>query len=143
MGEAGFPDGAVGKNPPANAGEIDSIPGSGRSSGGRNGNPLQYSCLENPVDRGAWWATVHGVSKSGTRLSDRAQGRSKATREIIFDCEPIKFGVGIGRKKRKPKAQKRKSKERSHQREFQTEKTLNNVSSAEIPRRLTTEKNSY
>ena len=53
------------------------------------------------------------------------------------------MGVGIGRKKRKPKAQKRKSKERSHQREFQTEKILNNVSSAEIPRRLTTEKNSY
>ena len=47
-----------------------SIPGSGRSPGEGNGNPLQYSCLENPMDRGAWWATVHGVAKSRTRLSD-------------------------------------------------------------------------
>ena len=45
-----------------------SIPGSGRSSGGRQGNPLQYSCLENPTDRGAWWATVQGIAKSWTRL---------------------------------------------------------------------------
>ena len=52
-----FPGGSVVKNPPANAGEVGSIPGSGKSSGGRNGNPLQYSCLENPMDRGAWWAT--------------------------------------------------------------------------------------
>ena len=57
------------KNPPANAGdETDdgSIPGSRRSLGDGNGNSLQYSCLENPMDRGAWWATVHGVSKSPT-----------------------------------------------------------------------------
>ena len=47
-----------------------SIPGSGRSSGEGNGNPLQYSCLENPMDGGAWWAAVHGVTKSQTRLSD-------------------------------------------------------------------------
>ena len=46
------------------------IPGSGRSPGGGNGNPLQYSCLENSMDRGAWWATVHGVAKSQTRLND-------------------------------------------------------------------------
>ena len=51
-----------------NAGDLGSIPGSGRSPGGGHGNPLQYSCLENPVDRGAWWATVHGVAKSRTRL---------------------------------------------------------------------------
>ena len=44
------------------------IPGSGRSPGGRHGNPFQYSCLENPMDRGAWWATVHRVTKSQTRL---------------------------------------------------------------------------
>ena len=56
------------KNPPANAGDTGSIPGLGRPPGGGNGNPLQYSCLENPMDRGAWWATVHGVSKSWTRL---------------------------------------------------------------------------
>ena len=52
------------KNQPANAGDIrdaGSIPGSGRSLGGGNGNPLQYSCLENPMDRGTWWATVHVV----------------------------------------------------------------------------------
>ena len=57
------------KNPPAHAGDVrdmDSIPGSGRSPGGSHGNPLQYSCLENPVDRGAWWAIVHSVSNSQT-----------------------------------------------------------------------------
>ena len=55
------------KNPPANAGDIrdaGSIPGPGKSPGGGHGNPLQYSCLENPMDRGAWWATVHGVTKN-------------------------------------------------------------------------------
>ena len=59
------------KNPPANAGalrDVDSIPGLGRSFGEENVNPLQDSCLENPVDRGAQWATVHRVSKSWTRL---------------------------------------------------------------------------
>jgi len=57
------------KNPPANAGNTGDkglIPGSGRSPGGGNGNPLQYSCLENPMDRRAWQATVHGVAKSWT-----------------------------------------------------------------------------
>ena len=55
------------KNPPANAGDIrdmGSIPGSGRSSGAGHGNLLQYSCLENPMDRGAWWATVHRIAES-------------------------------------------------------------------------------
>ena len=59
------------KNLPANAGDIRdmaSIPGLGRFSGGGNGNPLQYSCLENPMDRGTWQATVHGVTKSQTGL---------------------------------------------------------------------------
>ena len=57
------------KNPLANAGDVrdtSSIPGSGRSPGGGHGNPLQYSRLENPMDRGAWWAIVHGVAKSQT-----------------------------------------------------------------------------
>ena len=57
------------KNPPANAEDIrdaGSIPGSERSSGGGHGNPLQYSCLENPMDRGAWWDIVHRVAKSQT-----------------------------------------------------------------------------
>ena len=58
------------KNPPADAGDVGSIPGSGRSPGAGNGTPLQYSHLENPMDRGAWGATVHGVAKSQTRLSD-------------------------------------------------------------------------
>ena len=61
------------KNLPVNAGDARDaglIPGSGRSPGGGNGNPLQYSCLENPTDSGAWWATVHGVAKSRTRLSN-------------------------------------------------------------------------
>ena len=61
-----FPNGAVVKNPPANARDTGSIPGSRRSPGGGHGNPLQNSCLENPMDRGAWQATVHGVAKSGT-----------------------------------------------------------------------------
>ena len=63
------------KNPPPSAGDIrdvGSIPGSGRSPGEGNGNPLRYSCLENPMDRGAWWATVHGVARSCTWLSNFA-----------------------------------------------------------------------
>ena len=59
----GFPGGPVVKNLPANAGDVDSVPGSGRSPGQENGNPLQYSCLGNPVDRGAWQTTVHGIAK--------------------------------------------------------------------------------
>ena len=64
----GFPGGTVVKNPSANAGDKRDpglIPGLRRSLGGRHGNPLEYSCLENPMDRGAWWATVHRVIKSG------------------------------------------------------------------------------
>ena len=60
------------ENLPASAGnlrEVGSIPGSGRSPGEGNGNPLQYSCLENPIERGAWWAAVQGVVKSRTQLS--------------------------------------------------------------------------
>ena len=52
------------KNPPANAGDAVSIPELGRSHGGGNGSPLQHSCLRNPMDRGAWWATVHGIAES-------------------------------------------------------------------------------
>ena len=64
-----FPGGSDSEESVCNEGDQGSIPGSGRSPGGGNGNPLQYSCLENPMDRGAWWATVHGVTKSQTRLS--------------------------------------------------------------------------
>ena len=66
----GFPGGSDGKASACNEGDLGSIPGSGRSPGEGNGNPLQYSCLENPIDGGAWQATVHGVAKSRTRLSD-------------------------------------------------------------------------
>ena len=59
-----FPGGSDGKVSAYNAGDLGSIPGSGRSPGEGNGNPLQYSCLENPMDGGAWWATVHGVTKN-------------------------------------------------------------------------------
>ena len=55
------------KNLPANAGDVGSVPGLGRSPGEGNGNPLQYSCLEKPMDREAWWATVHGVTKESDR----------------------------------------------------------------------------
>ena len=66
----GFPDGSAVKNLPANAGEKGLIPGLGRPPGEGNGNPFQYSCLENSTDRGTWQATVHGVAKSQTQLSD-------------------------------------------------------------------------
>ena len=62
----GFPSGTLIKNLPANAGDAGSIPESGRSLGEGDDSPLQYSCWENPMDRGAWWATVHGVAKSQT-----------------------------------------------------------------------------
>ena len=92
-----FPGGASGKkkkkkeknNPPAKAGDIrdsNSIPGLGRSLGGGHGNPLQYSCLENSMGRGAWQATVHGVAKSRTGLKQlsthtcRILHRKKCTR---------------------------------------------------------------
>ena len=66
----GFPGGSDGKASVYNAGDPVSIPGLGRSPGEGNGSPLQYSCLENPMDGAAWWATVQGVAKSRTRLSD-------------------------------------------------------------------------
>ena len=64
----GFPASTVVENLPVNADAV-SIPGLGKFSGGENGNPLQYSCLENSTDRGAWWATIHGVAKSQMQLS--------------------------------------------------------------------------
>ena len=66
-----FPGGADVKESACSIGDLGLIPGSGRSPGERNGNPLQYSCLGIPMDRGAWWATVHGVAKNQTRLSDQ------------------------------------------------------------------------
>ena len=60
LGVKDFPGGSGGKGSAYNAGDPGSVPGSGRSPGEGNGNPLQYSCLENPMDRGGWWAIVHG-----------------------------------------------------------------------------------
>ena len=65
----GFLDGSVVKNPPANVGDMGLLPGSGRSPGGGNGNPFQYSCLGNPMDRRPWWAAVYRVSKTQTQFS--------------------------------------------------------------------------
>ena len=62
----GFPGGSDGKSSASNAGDLGLIPGLGRSPGEGNGDPLQYFCLENSMDAGAWWATVHGVTKSWT-----------------------------------------------------------------------------
>ena len=71
----GFPGGSVVKNPPAKAGDMELNPELGRSPGGGNGNPFQYSCLENPTDSGAWWATVHRVTMSRThpRMSENSE----------------------------------------------------------------------
>ena len=66
MTSLGFPGGSDSKESAYNAGDLGSIPGSGRSPGEGNGYPLQYSCLENPMDRGAWWAIVHRVAESHT-----------------------------------------------------------------------------
>ena len=68
--DRGFPVGTEVENPPANAGDMGSIPGLGRYPGGGNGNPLQFPCQENAMDRGAWGATVHAVTKEYTRLND-------------------------------------------------------------------------
>ena len=82
----GFPRGSVVKNPAANAGDtgdLGLIPASGRFPGVENGNPLQDSCLENPTDRGAWWATVCGVTKSRTRLSDFTFPDGSAAKNLL------------------------------------------------------------
>ena len=72
------------KNTPADAGDLGWIPGSGRSPGGGHGIPLHYYCLENSMDRGAWWATVHGVSKSHTGLSVWAHSRLYGSKTEII-----------------------------------------------------------
>ena len=75
-------------NPLANAGDAGLIPGSGRSPGEGDGNPLQYSCLENPTDRGAWRATVHGMAKSQTQLSDQTTAISSVYVSIPISPPP-------------------------------------------------------
>ena len=87
------------KNPPANSRDTrgrSSTPGSGRSPGVENGNPLQYSCLEYFMDRGAWWATIHGVAKSQTRLSIHTHSQRRAHLSVNFnkDMEKVKKPAG-------------------------------------------------
>ena len=77
----GFPDGSVSKEFACDAGDLGSIPGLRRCPGEGKGYPLQYSCLENPMDRGDWWATVLGVTKSRTQLSNLAQH----TCSVLYD----------------------------------------------------------
>ena len=82
-----------------NAGDLGLIPGSGRSPGEGNGNPLQYSCLENPMDRGAWWATVHGIAKSRTWISDFT---------FTFTLHPINLKTK-GKERKKKQTNKKKN----------------------------------
>ena len=82
----GFPGGSEVKASASNAGDLGSIPGSGRCPGEGNGNPLQCSCLENPMDGGAWWAPVHRVAKSRTRLSDFT-----STLTLMYSVIPEEF----------------------------------------------------
>ena len=86
------------KNPPAHAGDIrdaGSVPGLGRSPGGGHGNPLQYSCLDNPMDRGTWRATVHGVAKSRTRLERLSMQHAKHTRGFLLETWSLETGVQV------------------------------------------------
>ena len=92
---------AVIKNPPANAGDVrnmGSIPGLGRPPGGEHGNPLQYCCLENPVDGGAWWATFHGVAKSQTRLSDWTATEIPERWTQLLRCWPAVFPLCLAKR---------------------------------------------
>ena len=90
-----FPGSLDGKASAYNAGDPGSIPGLGRSPGEGNGNPLQYSCLENPMDRGAWWATVHGVTKSRTWLSDFSSLHLLLGRKAMTNLDGILKSRGI------------------------------------------------
>ena len=83
--DMGFRGGSEGKASACDEGDPGLIPGSGRSPGEGNGNPLQYACLENPTDRGVWWATVHGVAKSQTRTSAQVV---TSTRKPPSPCLP-------------------------------------------------------
>ena len=92
----GFPGCISGKEPPGNAGdlrEVGSIPGLGRSPGGRNGHPPQYSCLENPVERRVWWATVLGVTEGWTRLKSLSTHSVQRISAAGFLFKYIKYRV--------------------------------------------------
>ena len=111
----GFPCGSTGKESACNAGDLCSIPGLARSPGERKGSPLQYSCLGNPVDRGAWWAVIHGITKkpnTSQRISNniginKSQSSYKALQSdscsqkwvypecLMWLCEPFHITVLI------------------------------------------------
>ena len=94
----GFVGCTVVKNPPANAGytrDVGLIPGSGRSLGEGNGNPLQYSCLGNPTDREAWWAIVHGIAKNQTRLSTSSWCIQCSTVSLSLLCDLVAISIKI------------------------------------------------
>ena len=88
-----FPSGSDGKESACNAGDPGSIPGLGRSPGEGNSNPLQYSCLENPRDRGAWWSSVHRVTKSQTRLGEQQHGQCQL--KIHMHCLILALSIPL------------------------------------------------
>ena len=101
----GFPGGSDCKTSACNAGDLALIPGWGKSPGEGNGNPLQYSCRGNPMDRGTWWATIHGVAKSRTRLSDFTSLwliNDTKTAEVDWFCEDLQDLLELISKKRCP-----------------------------------------
>ena len=107
-GTWGFPSDSEDKASAGNAGDPGSIPELGRSPGEGNSNPLQYSCLENPVDRGAWQATVHGVAKSQTILSDFTSLHLRGARDshngekLRQGCTPHEQQQGLSAKQSRP-----------------------------------------
>ena len=95
------------KSLPSNAGDIKdvgSIPGSGRFPGGGHGNPLQHSCLKNPMDRGAWWVTVHTVAKSRTQL--KRLNTHKHIINILYEEPEIKLPTSNGSSKKQESSRK-------------------------------------
>ena len=113
----GFPGGVSGKELPSNAGdlrEVSSIPGLGRSPGEGIGNPLQYSCLENPVDRRDWWATVHGVTKGWTDWNDLAPILFSSSLQQVFLLKYIKYYVTHASWKESYDKPRQRTKKQSH-----------------------------
>ena len=96
----GFLGGSVVKNPPAHCGDLGSVSGSGRFPGGVNGNPPQYSCLRNPMDRGAWRATVHGVARVGYNLATKLSHRI-INHQMHMACRKIIFKIGKNKQTKK------------------------------------------